>query len=218
MMDLMSQLAAKQKEEIRLIIKADVMGSLEPIRHSLEELSNEEVQVRILHAALGGITETDVSLADASNAIIVGFNSVPDDKARTRADASNVAIRFYNVIYELIDDVTKLLEGLLSPEQKEEVRGHAEIRRVFKSSKFGNIAGCFILDGVVGRNHQTRLVRDGVVVHSGRISGLRREKDDVREVKTNFECGILLHNYDDIKEGDIIETYEVVELQRTLGD
>jgi translation initiation factor IF-2 len=218
MLDLKSQLAAAKVREVRLIIKADVMGSLEPIRRSLEELSNEEVAIRILHAGLGGITETDVALADASDAIIVGFNSVPDDMARSKAEEAGVTIRFYNVIYELLDDARKLLEGLLSPEQKEEVRGHAEIRAVFKSSKYGNIAGCFVTDGVIARNHKVRLVRDGTVVYSGKIASLRREKDDTREVKSNFECGILLHNFSDIKEGDRIETYEVVELQRTLGD
>nr|HMQ23389.1 translation initiation factor IF-2 [Planctomycetota bacterium] len=195
-----------------------VMGSLEPIRQSLEDLSNDEVAIRILHAALGGITETDVALADASEAIIVGFNSVPDEKARHQAEASGVTIRFYNIIYELIDDAKKLLEGLLSPEEKEEVRGHAEIRRIFRSSKLGNIAGCYVLDGTIGRNNRARLVRDGKVIYSGKIKSLRRDKDDTREVRTNFECGILLQNYDDLKEGDIIEAYEIIELQRTLGD
>lgn len=217
-MDLKAQFAAKKRSEVKLIIKADVMGSLEPIRQSLEDLSNDEVAIRILHAALGGITETDVALADASEAIIVGFNSVPDEKARHQAEASGVTIRFYNIIYELIDDAKKLLEGLLSPEEKEEVRGHAEIRRIFRSSKLGNIAGCYVLDGTIGRNNRARLVRDGKVIYSGKIKSLRRDKDDTREVRTNFECGILLQNYDDLKEGDIIEAYEIIELQRTLGD
>ena len=217
-MDLKSQLLAQKKEQVRLIIKADVMGSLEPIRHSLEDLAHEEVAVRILHSALGGITETDVALADASKAVIVGFNSVPDEKARAKADEAGVTIKFYNVIYELIDDARKLVEGLLSPEEKEEIRGHVEVRRMFKSSKFGNIAGCYVTDGVVGRNHQVRLSRDGIVVYTGRIASLRREKDDAREVKSNFECGILLKNYDDLKEGDILETFEIIEIKRTLGD
>jgi translation initiation factor IF-2 len=216
--DIKEQLAAKKVEEVRLIIKADVMGSLEPIKTSLEELTTDEVRVRILHSQLGGITENDVALADASNALIVGFNSVPDENARKMADAAGVQVRFYNVIYELINDCRALMEGLLSPEQKEEVRGHAEIRRVFKSSKFGNIAGCFILDGKVARNNRARLVRDGKVVYSGKISGLRREKDDAREVREGFECGILLENYDDIKQGDIIEAYEIIEIKRYLGD
>ena len=218
MLDLKSQLAAAKREEVKIILKADVMGSLEPIRTSLEELSNDEVGIRILHAALGGITETDVSLAEASAALIVGFNSVPDDKARAKADEAGVQIKFYNIIYELLDDAKKLLEGLLSPEEKEEIRGHAEIRVVFRSSKFGNIAGCYVTDGVIGRNHKARLVRDGVVVYSGRIGSLRRGNDDAREARENFECGILLHNFDDIKEGDIIEAYEIIELKRSLGD
>ncbi|PIE24141.1 MAG: translation initiation factor IF-2 [Planctomycetota bacterium] len=216
--DIMDQLAQQSVEEVRLIIKADVMGSLEPIKNSLEELSTDEVRVKILHSALGGITETDVSLAEASNALIVGFNSVPDENARKLADQKGVKVRFYNVIYQLIDDCRALMEGLLSPEEKEEIRGHAEIRRIFKSSKLGNIAGCYILDGKVGRNNRCRLVRDGVVVHSGKISGLRREKDDTKEVREGFECGILLENYDDIKVGDIVEAYEVIEVKRYLGD
>ncbi len=216
--DLKEQLQAQKVEEIRLILKADVMGSLEPIRQALEKLSNEEVGVRILHSALGGISETDVALADASDAIIIGFNSVADEKARARAETTGIKIRFYNVIYELLDDVRKAMEGMLSPEQREEVRGHAEIRKIFRSSKFGNIAGCYVQDGKIGRNNQVRVVRDGVVVYTGKIAGLRREKDDVREVRENFECGIKVEGYDDIKEGDILEAFEVVEIKRTLAD
>lgn len=218
MADVKAQLEAKKIEEIRLIVKADVMGSLEPIRQSLEKLSNEEVRVRILHAALGGISETDVSLADASQAILIGFNSVPDEKARKRAEKANVTIRHYNVIYELIDDVKLAMEGMLAPEQKEEVRGHAEIRKVFRSSKFGNLAGCMVTDGKINRNYQIRLIRDGVVIFTGKIASLRREKDDVRDVRENFECGIKIHNYEDIREGDIIEAFEVLEVKRTLAD
>ena len=216
--DMTAQLLNKKKEEVRLIIKADVMGSLEPIRQSLEALTHDEVAVRILHSALGGVTETDVTLADASNAIIVGFNSVPDEKARAKADEAGVTIRFYNIIYELIDDARKLLEGLLSPEQKEEIRGHAEIRAVFHSSKLGNIAGCLVTDGTISRNNAVRLSRDGNVIYTGKFAGLRREKDDVREVRKDFECGILIQGYNDIKEGDIIEAYQVIEVKRTLGE
>jgi translation initiation factor IF-2 len=218
MADVKAQLEAKKIEEIRLIVKADVMGSLEPIRQSLEKLSNEEVRVRILHAALGGISETDVSLADASQAILIGFNSVPDEKARQRAEKANVTIRHYNVIYELIDDVKLAMEGMLAPEQKEEVRGRAEIRKVFRSSKFGNLAGCMVTNGKINRNYQIRLIRDGIVIFTGKIAGLRREKDDVRDVRENFECGIKIQNYEDIREGDQIEAFEVLEIKRTLAD
>ncbi len=218
MADVKAQLEAKKIEEIRLIVKADVMGSLEPIRQSLEKLSNEEVRVRILHAALGGISETDVNLADASQAILIGFNSVPDEKARQRAEKANVTIRHYNVIYELIDDVKLAMEGMLAPEQVEEVRGRAEIRKVFRSSKFGNLAGCMVTSGKINRNYQVRLIRDGVVIYTGKIAGLRREKDDVRDVRENFECGIKVQNYENIKEGDLIEAFEVLEIKRTLAD
>ena len=218
MADVKAQLEAKKIEEIRLILKADVMGSLEPIRQSLEKLSNEEVRVRILHAALGGISETDVALADASQAILIGFNSVPDEKARQRAEKANVTIRHYNVIYELIDDVKLAMEGMLAPEQKEEVRGRAEIRKIFRSSKFGNLAGCMVTSGKINRNYQVRLIRDSVVIYTGKIAGLRREKDDVRDVRENFECGIKVQNYEDIREGDLIEAFEVLEIKRTLAD
>ncbi|MFQ5507444.1 MAG: translation initiation factor IF-2, partial [Planctomycetota bacterium] len=218
MMDLQSQLAAKKVAEIRLILKADVMGSLEPIRESLEKLSTDEVRLRILHAGIGGITETDVSLADASDALIVGFNSTLDEKARAKADQDGVQVRFYNVIYELIDDARNVLEGLLSPELKEEIRGHAEVRRVFKSSKFGNIAGCFVLDGIINRNHKCRVKRGGSLIHTSRISSLRREKDDVRDVRENFECGIRVEGFNDYQADDILEAFEVVEIKRTLGD
>ncbi len=218
MADVKAQLEAKKIEEIRLILKADVMGSLEPIRQSLEKLSNEEVRVRILHAALGGISETDVALADASQAILIGFNSVPDEKARQRAEKANVTIRHYNVIYELIDDVKLAMEGMLAPEQKEEVRGRAEIRKVFRSSKFGNLAGCMVTSGKINRNYQVRLIRDNIVIYTGKIAGLRREKDDVRDVRENFECGIKVQNYEDIREGDLIEAFEILEIKRTLAD
>ncbi|MEZ5990612.1 MAG: translation initiation factor IF-2 [Planctomycetota bacterium] len=216
--DVKAQLMAQKIEELRLIVKADVMGSIEAIRKVLEELSNEEVRVRILHSALGGISENDVILAGASEAFLIGFNSVADEKARTKAEELGVNIRTYSVIYELIDDVKKAMEGMLAPEKKEEIRGHAEIKRVFRSSKFGNIAGCLVLDGVVGRSHKARLTRDGRVVYTGSLLSLRRESEDVREVKQNFECGLRLRDYEDIKVGDVVETFETIEVKRTLGD
>jgi len=216
--DVRAQLMAVKIEELRLIVKADVMGSLDAIKQVLAELSNEEVRINILHNALGGITENDVVLAGASNAFLIGFNSVADEKARQQAEELGVNIRTYNIIYELVDEVRKAMEGMLAPEQKEEVRGHTEIRRIFKSSKFGNLSGCMVLDGTIGRNHKARLTRDGIVVYTGSILSLKREKDDAREVRQNFECGVRLKNYEDVREGDIIETYETIEVKRTLGD
>ncbi len=216
--DVRAQLMAQKIEELRLIVKADVMGSLDAINHVLADLSNEEVRINILHSALGGITENDVVLAGASNAFLIGFNSVADEKARQQAEELGVNIRTYSVIYELVDEVRKAMEGMLAPEQKEEIRGHTEIKRIFKSSKFGNLSGCLVLDGTIGRNHKARLTRDGIVVYTGSILSLKREKDDAREVRQNYECGVRLKNYEDVREGDIIETFETIEVKRTLGD
>ena len=211
-----AQLEARVVEEIKIILKADVMGSLEPIRQSLAKLNTDEVKINVIHAALGGITETDVSLAQASGALVVGFNSVADQSARQAAERSGVTIRFYDVIYNLIDDMKLALEGKLKPEEVEEVLGHAEIRAIFRSSKFGNIAGCFVTDGMVRRSASFRLSRDGRVVHTGSLLSLRREKDDVKDVKAGFECGMLLKDFNDIKEGDQLEFYTVKLVKRFL--
>jgi translation initiation factor IF-2 len=214
--NLTARLAAQDVKEVRIILKADVMGSLEPIRQSLLELSTGEVKVNILHSGLGGITETDVDLADASKAVIMGFNSVPEETARAAAEKKGIQIRFYNVIYDIVDDVKKAMEGMLSPEEKEQVLGHAEVRQVFKASKIGNIAGCYVTDGLINRTGKVRLVRDGVVIYTGRLASLRRIKEDVREVKAGFECGARIENYDDIKTGDRLECFEVALEKRTL--
>ncbi|MEM7203025.1 MAG: translation initiation factor IF-2 [Planctomycetota bacterium] len=214
--NLRAHLAAAAAEEIKVILKADVMGSLEPIKTVMADLATDEVRVNIIHSALGGISETDVSLAEASGAVIIGFNSVPDVSARQAADRANVQIKFYDVIYALIDDMKLALEGMLAPEEVEKVTGHAEVRAVFKSSKFGNIAGCYILDGMVSRNQRVRLSRDGTVIWSGSLQGLRRIKDDVREVKAGFECGITFDGYNDVKVGDQIESYAVELVKRKL--
>ena len=209
-------LAAAKTEEIKVVLKADVMGSLEPIKQSLADLATSEVRVNIIHSALGGITKTDVQLAEASEAIIVGFNSVPDQSARTEADRAGVEIRFYDVIYALLDDMKQALEGLLRPDEVESVLGHAEIRAIFRSSKFGNIAGCYVLDGEIRRNQHARLSRDGRVVWQGKFAGLRRHTDDAKEVKAGFECGVTLENFDDVKVGDVIECYQVELVKRSL--
>ena len=209
-------LAARKIAEIKVILKADVMGSLEPIKKILAELGTNEVRVNLIHTALGGITETDVELAAASKAIIIGFNSVADVAARQKAEQSGVEIRYYDVIYQVVDDMRAAMEGLLAPERLEKVVGHAEIRAIFRSSKAGNIAGCFVTDGVISRSAKLRLVRDGKVVHSGELGSLRRIKDDVREVKAGFECGLTIANYNDIKEGDKLEFFQVEMVKRTL--
>jgi translation initiation factor IF-2 len=209
-------IAAQAVSEIKVILKADVMGSLEPIRASLAEIANDEVRFNIIHAALGAITETDVTLAAASSAIIIGFNTVPDATARQIADRTGVEIRFYDIIYNLIDEMKLALEGLLKPDEIETVHGQAEVRAVFKSSKFGNIAGCFITDGSVNRNSRVRLSRDGAVVHTGGIGSLRRVQDDVREVKAGFECGLTISNFSDVKEGDELTFYGIELVKRKL--
>ncbi len=214
--NLRAQLMSKSVEEIKLILKADVMGSLEPIKQSLARLATDEVRVNVIHSALGGITETDVSLAQASGAMICGFNAVADQAARIAADRANVDIRYYDVIYHLIDDMKLALEGKLKPDEVEEVIGHVEIRAVFRSSKFGNIAGCYVQDGVIRRGAAVRLSRDGRVVYTGTIASLRREKDDAKEVKAGFECGLTLKDFNDIKELDQLEVYAVKLVKRTL--
>jgi translation initiation factor IF-2 len=214
--NLFEQLDQAETKILRVILKADVQGSLEVVRKSLQDLATDEVAVDVLHAAVGGINESDVLLADASDAVIIGFHVVPDHNARALADEEKVDIRLYNVIYHLTDDVKAALESKLEPERREEVRGHAQVRQVFRVSKVGNVAGCYVTDGRIRRNDRVRLIRDSVVVHDGTIGSLRRVKDDVREVPSNMECGINIDGYNDVKEGDVIEGYEVVEIKRTL--
>ncbi|MEM7311117.1 MAG: translation initiation factor IF-2, partial [Planctomycetota bacterium] len=213
---LFEAVAESQKATINLIIKADVQGSVEVLKHQLGELTHDEVDVKVLHAGVGEVLESDVDLASTSEARILAFHVNANNKARQAMERSGVSLHYYEVIYELLDDVRKMMEGTLAPEVREEVTGHAEIRRIFKSSKIGNIAGCFVLDGKIGRNDRLRLVRDGKVLHTGSMGTLRREKDDAKEVREGFECGIVLKDYNDIKEGDVIETYKLVEYQRTI--
>ncbi|MCC6669751.1 MAG: translation initiation factor IF-2 [Planctomycetes bacterium] len=214
---LSAALAAKNIKEIKLIVKADVMGSLEPLRKVLGELSTPEVKLNIIHAGLGGITETDVALGEASKAILVGFNSVPDAAARQAAERGGVDIRFYDIIYNVVDDMRLAMEGLLAPEKVEKILGHAEIRAVFKSSKAGNIAGCYVNDGLINRNAKVRVIRDGKLLYTGGVASLKRLKDDVREVKAGFECGLVIDGFSDVREGDKLEFYEVELVKRTLG-
>jgi translation initiation factor IF-2 len=203
--------------ELPLIVKADVQGSVDVLRKSLEEFPREKAQLKILHAAVGAISEADVHLARASDAIIVGFHVVPEDRARQLADELGVEVRVYRVIYEMLDDVHKALAGLLAPTLRDEKRGAAEVRQVFNVSRLGTIAGCYVTDGLIRRNHRVRLIRDGRIVHDrGRIQSLKRFKDDAREVRAGLECGIKLEHFDDIKPADVIEAYEIVEEAQEL--
>jgi translation initiation factor IF-2 len=202
---------------LALIIKADVQGSYEGLAHALGKLSTEEVKVNIVHAGVGGITESDINLALASKAVVIGFNTRADAAARKLAEHSGVDVRYYNIIYEAVDDVKAAINGMLAPERKETILGTAEIRNVFKLSKAGTVAGCMVTDGVVRRGASVRLVRAGVVVHTGELDTLKRFKDDVREVKSGFECGLSLKNYNEVQVGDHLEVFEVVEVARTLA-
>ena len=199
-----------------LIIKADVQGSYEGLAYALAKLSTEEVRVQVVHSAVGAITESDINLAAASKAIVIGFNVRADVASRKLAESEGVQIRYYDIIYEAVDDVKNALSGMLAPEQKESILGLVEIRQVFRISKIGAIAGCYVLEGIVKRSAQVRLLRDNVVAWTGELDSLKRFKDDVKEVKEGYECGLSLKNYNEIQEGDRLEIYEIVEVSRTL--
>jgi translation initiation factor IF-2 len=211
------QLAAEGVKTLALIIKADVQGSYEGLAHALSKLSTDEVRVNIVHTGVGGITESDINLALASKAVVIGFNARADAAARKLAENSGVDIRYYNIIYEAVDDVTAAINGMLAPERKESVVGTVEVRNVFRISKVGTVAGCMVTDGVVRRGSSVRLIRAGVVVHTGELDSLKRFKDDVKEVKQGFECGLSLKGFNDVQVGDQIEVFEVVEVARTLA-
>ncbi len=201
---------------LALLIKADVQGSREALAHALSRLSNEEVKVSVVHSGVGAITESDVNLALASKSVIIGFNTRADVAARRLAESQGVDIRYYNIIYDAVDEVKAALSGMLAPEKKESVLGTVQIRNIYKISKVGTVAGCMVLDGLIKRGARVRLLRDNVVLHDGELDSLKRFKDDVREVKAGFECGLSLKNYNDIREGDQLEAYEVLEVARTL--
>ena len=215
--NIFEQMGEGQAKTLSLIIKADVQGSYEGLAHALSGLSTGEVRVNIVHAAVGGITESDVNLALASKAVIIGFNARADAAARKLAEHGGVDIRYYNVIYEAVDDVKAALSGLLAPEKKESVLGLVEVRQIFKISKVGTVAGCYVSEGLVRRSGaNVRVLRDNVVIHDGELDSLKRFKDDAREVKAGFECGLSIKNFDELRIGDQIEVYEVVEVARTL--
>ncbi|GFR37684.1 hypothetical protein PRECH8_09800 [Insulibacter thermoxylanivorax] len=212
--DLYKHIQEGEMKELNVILKADVQGSLEALRSSLEKIDIEGVRVKTIHAAVGAISESDVALASASNAIIIGFNVRPEPQAKAAADLEKVDIRLYRVIYQAIEEIEAALKGMLEPEYREAIIGHAEVREIFKVSKIGTIAGCMVIDGKILRSAEARIVRDGIVIYEGQIGSLRRFKDDVKEVPQGYECGISFEKFNDIKEGDIIEAYVMETVER----
>ena len=214
--EMMANVSKGDMKKLPIIVKADVQGSLEAIVSSLEKVGNEEVKINVVHNSIGAINESDVSLASSAQGLVIGFNIRAIPQARTIAKRDKVDIRYYSIIYELIDDMKKMLSGLLTPDTKEEIIGHAEVRDTFKSSKFGTIAGCFVTDGIVQNSAKIRLVREGKIIHEGEVGTLKRFKDDVKEVRENYECGISFKDYSDILEKDEIEFYITKEVQKEL--
>jgi len=214
--NIFENMGSGESKTLALIIKADVQGSCEAISHALTKLSTEEVKVSIVHSGVGGINDSDVNLALASNAVLMGFNTRADATARKLIQNNGLDVRYYNVIYDAVDDVKSALGGMLTPDKKEETLGLVEIRQVFRISKVGVVAGCYVLEGAVKRGASVRLLRDNVVIFEGELDTLKRFKEDVREVKSGFECGLSLKNYSDIKEGDQLEVFEVKEVARSL--
>ena len=216
--DLSRRMALGEVSELNIIIKADVDGSIEALSGALQKISTDEVSINIIHTGAGAITQSDVLLASASDAIIIGFQVRPTNNARSVAEDEEIDIRLFSVIYDAVDEIKDAMEGLLSPEISEELMGNAEVREIFKVSNVGTIAGCYVTDGKVSRNNPVRIIRDGVVIYDGEIDALKRFKDDVKEVQTGYECGISIVNYNDLKVGDVIENYKVVEQKRSLED
>ncbi|AEF17319.1 translation initiation factor IF-2 [Thermoanaerobacterium xylanolyticum LX-11] len=212
--ELFNQIKEGNVKELNIILKADVQGSVEALKSSIEQLSNDDVRLRVIHGAVGAITETDVMFASASNAIIIGFNVRPDSKAKSLAEKEKVDIRLYRIIYDAIDDLKAAMKGMLEPEYREKELGKAEVRAVFRVPNVGNVAGCYVVEGKISRNANIRLVRDGIVIFEGKISSLKRFKDDVKEVQSGFECGIGIERFNDIKEGDVLEAYQMEEIPR----
>jgi translation initiation factor IF-2 len=213
---MMAQVKTAGRKEFPLIIKGDVQGSVEAIIGSLDKLGTDEVGARVVHSGVGGITESDVTLAESSGTAIIGFNVRAHKEARELAERVGIEIRYYNIIYDLVDDVKKAMSGLLTPERRETMLGNAQILEIFLVSKVGKIAGCRVTDGKVERGANVRLIRDNVVIHEGKLSQLKRFKDDAREVTAGQECGMAFENYQDMRAGDVIECYRVETIQRSL--
>ncbi|MDW7711159.1 MAG: translation initiation factor IF-2 [Deferrisomatales bacterium] len=214
--DLHTRISEGEIKELPVIVKADVQGSVEALAQALEKIATSEVKIRVIHGAVGGITENDVNLAHASQAIVVGFNVRPEAKAAAIADQAGVDVRLYSVIYDATDDLRKALGGLLAPTRQERVLGRTEVRQIFKIPKAGTVAGCYVTQGVAQRNARVRLLRESVVIYTGELASLKRFKDDVREVREGFECGLSIQNYNDVKEGDVVEFFVIEEIERTL--
>jgi translation initiation factor IF-2 len=214
--NMFASMGEAEQKTLNVVVKADVRGSLEAIQGALLDLGNDEVKVNVISGGVGGITETDMTLALTSNAVVFGFNVRADASARKVVEEDGVDLRYYSIIYDLIDDVKQALSGMLSPEMREEINGTAEVRDVFKSPKFGQIAGCMVIEGTIYRNNPIRVLRDDVVIYEGELESLRRFKDDVNEVRNGLECGIGVKNYTDVRPGDKIEVYEIKEYARSL--
>ena len=215
--NLFSQIEAGKVKEVNVILRADVQGSIDVLTKYLTDLNTDEVGIRILHAAVGGITEGDVVLAEASHAIIIGFNVVPDDAAAKAAEANKVDIRLYNIIYRITEDLKKAMSGMLEPEEQEKHLAKLTVRDTFKVSSVGTIAGCLVNDGLISRNAKLRLIRNNIVIKDKcTIESLKHFKDDVREVKAGLECGIKIAGFDDIKTDDVFEAYEIIQIARTI--
>ncbi|MEY2805765.1 MAG: hypothetical protein RIR65_182, partial [Planctomycetota bacterium] len=216
--NLLKAVADSKKRVINVIVRADVQGSVEVLKSSLSELKHDEVEVKVVFAGVGAVTENDVILAQTSGAIVVAFHTTVNDKARAASDRFGIDIRYYEVIYELLDHMRDLMEGTLAPEISEQVTGHVEVRALFKSSKVGTIAGSHVLDGTVSRDSKVRVSRGGKQIFQGLLASLRREKDDVKEVRAGFDCGLTVRDFPDLEIGDVIEAYKMVTSKRTLGD
>jgi translation initiation factor IF-2 len=212
--DLFEQIKQGEMKELNIIVKADVQGSVEALVNALQKIDVEGVRVKIIHAAVGAITESDILLATTSNAIVIGFNVRPDANAKRVAESEKVDIRLHRIIYKVIEEIEAAMKGMLDPEYEEKVIGQAEVRQTFKVSKVGTIAGCYVTDGKITRDSKVRLIRQGIVVYEGEIDSLKRFKDDVKEVMQGYECGLTIKNFNDIKEGDIIEAYIMQEVKR----
>jgi translation initiation factor IF-2 len=214
--NMFEQMAEGEVRTLSLIVKSDVQGSAEAIAQSLQKLSTNEVKVNLIHGGVGAITESDINLALASKAIVIGFNTRADAAARKLAEATGVDVRYYNIIYAMVDEIKAALSGMLAPEKKESITGMVEIRQVFHISKVGTVAGCYVTEGLIRRSSQVRVLRNNVVIHTGELDSLKRFKDDVKEVKSNFECGLSLKGYNDLQVGDQLEAFEIVEVARAL--
>jgi translation initiation factor IF-2 len=209
--------ASGQTATLPLVIKGDVDGSVQALSDALEQIGTDEVQVEVIHRGVGAVNESDVLLAETAGAVIIGFRVRPQTAARQEAERADVEIKSYDVIYNAVDDITAALEGMLSPEEKETIEGSAEVRETFRVSRVGTIAGCYVQEGRIDRKGRARVIRDGIVVYDGEIGSLKRFKDDVKEVREGFECGIGVANFNDVKVGDVIECYTVEEVARTLA-